>query len=211
MMLVAAHPLPVKRREHQFAARQKFVAARLNVDPGPNASPRCPAPVGRSIRSLLALNTSLTKIGSLITTAWPKSAKLTVNARPYCLPRAANIPCVAAKNARPCTVFGIRGPGGSRNYLGCLPCHVFPAFPSSSCRYQKVSDVAPSGRRLAAATRPTSAGRRAANLQPLSAEPCVDSLSDRSPTPFEHHVVAHIGEDFCFGTVCACRYVYFSR
>ena len=90
--------------------------------------PRCPAPVGRSIRSLLVLNTSLTKIGSLITTAWPKSGKLTVNALPYRRPRAANIPCVAAKNAMPCTVFGIRGPGGSRTASVVSRCHVFPAF-----------------------------------------------------------------------------------
>ena len=60
---------------------------------------------------------------------------------------------------------------------------------------------------------PTNARKRppGRDLQALSAEPGVDSLGDRSPTSFEHHVVTHVGEEFRFGTVCACRCVYFFR
>ena len=43
----------------------------------------------------------------------------------------------------------------------------------------------------------------------MSAEPGVDSFSDGSPAGLEHHVVTHVGEEFCFGAICACRCKYF--
>ena len=48
-------------------------------------------------------------------------------------------------------------------------------------------------------------------LQPVSVEPCVDSFSYSSPSRLEHHVVTHVGEEFCFGAICACRCAYFFR
>ena len=46
-------------------------------------------------------------------------------------------------------------------------------------------------------------------LQPVRAEPGVDSFSDGSPPGLQHHVVTHVGEEFCFGAICARRRKYF--
>ena len=56
-----------------------------------------------------------------------------------------------------------------------------------------------------------SACRVARALQSVSAEPRVDSFSDGSPARLEHHVVTDVGEEFCFGAICACRCAYFFR
>jgi hypothetical protein len=37
----------------------------------------------------------------------------------------------------------------------------------------------------------------------------VDSVGDGSPPGFQHHVVTHAGEEFCFGAICARRRKYF--
>ena len=47
--------------------------------------------------------------------------------------------------------------------------------------------------------------------QPVSAEPVVDSFSHSSPSRLEHDVVTHVGEEFCFGVICARRCAYFFR
>jgi len=39
--------------------------------------------------------------------------------------------------------------------------------------------------------------------QPSTCEPTDDPLGDRLPPGLEHHVVAHVGEDFRLGAVCA--------
>ncbi len=51
--------------------------------------------------------------------------------------------------------------------------------------------------------------RQARALHSVSAEPRVDSFSDGNPPGLEHHVVTHVGEEFCFGAICACRCAYF--
>jgi hypothetical protein len=106
----------VKGRRQQFAALAVFVAGKAERRPGPNAPPIEPSPhAGRSIRSVLVLNTSLARIGSAITTAWLLCGKFTlITLLPYRRARAANIPWFKTKNAMPWTGFGIRGPGGSR-------------------------------------------------------------------------------------------------
>ena len=143
--------------------------ARLNVDPGPNASPRCPAPVGRSIRSLLAVNTSLTKIGSLITTARPKSGKLTVNACRTVGAEEQTFPALQTRTRCPAgssvsVVLAVAVPPR----LSLLPCLSRVSF-LRRAGTQKVSDVPPSGGRLAPTTRPATATaeRPCGVLQPV--------------------------------------------
>lgn len=46
-------------------------------------------------------------------------------------------------------------------------------------------------------------------LVALSAEPGVDSSGNGDPPGFEHHVVTHVGEDFCSGAVGTCGGVHF--
>jgi hypothetical protein len=38
-------------------------------------------------------------------------------------------------------------------------------------------------------------------LESLGAKPHLDSFGDISPPGFEHHVVSHVGKEFCFGVV----------
>ena len=39
----------------------------------------------------------------------------------------------------------------------------------------------------------------------MSAEPGVDSFSDGSPAGLQHHLVTHVGDEFCSGSICARR------
>ena len=52
-------------------------------------------------------------------------------------------------------------------------------------------------------------GPPGAGLRPVRAEPVVDSFRDGRPARLEHHVVTHVGEELCFGAICARRCAYF--
>ena len=128
-VLVASHPLAVKRREHQFAAREEFVAGKAERRPGAECLAEDPAPC-RAFDQIAA------RAEHILNQDWVADHHRLAEERqidgdtalPYRRPRAANIPCVAAKNAMPWTVFGIRGPGGSRTgsvvavAMSFLPC-----------------------------------------------------------------------------------------
>lgn len=47
-----------------------------------------------------------------------------------------------------------------------------------------------------------------ASSQPARAQPGVDAIRDGGPTILEHHVVAHAGEEFCFGVVRSCGFAH---
>jgi len=67
-----------------------------------------------------------------------------------------------------------------------------------------VSFLAPPTRELRVVSRQTGWGGLSRDLESERAEPRSNTLGDGFPSWFEHHVVAHVGENFCFRTVRPC-------
>jgi hypothetical protein len=122
--------------------------------PRPECSADSARPVAaRSIRSVLVLNRSLARIGSLITTALLRGKFTLITPPPYRRFKAANIAWFVTKNTTAWMGFGIRGPGGSRT--GSVVAVAMLSTPSSGTAKVSVPNHSIGRQRVPRAVPPT--------------------------------------------------------